>query len=311
MNINLKFFFNADILYMQITKSNNTIVLDEQSTGFKWFFNFYFNVIKDSKFNAGDIILIDEPGVHLHVLGQIELRKFISDFGIKNNILFVITTHSPFMIDLDNLDEIRILKYENNSGINVNICNDFSLIDDKKSNPRDTINAIKKALTINNNVLFDDDAKIVFVEGISDYNYFCTFKKELEKIYSKIYFIPICGIGGLKEHSNKIINQISNILNRKSYLLVDGDDLGTNIKEVIDNTNSKIKALTLKEIDNNFNTIESLLTYNNSDLLKTTPPKQSEYTRLIKKHPKNFKEYVNENTKKNFRKVFDYILELK
>ena len=54
-----------------------------------------------SKTNSSDIenyiILIDEPGVYLHVNAQKEVLTLFEDLAAKNNQI-IYTTHSPFMI---------------------------------------------------------------------------------------------------------------------------------------------------------------------------------------------------------------------
>ncbi|MBQ3621206.1 hypothetical protein II941_00010 [bacterium] len=60
-------------------------------------------------FVPGDIIIMDEPGTNLHVKGQEELRDFLKKFSINSGITFAIATHTPFLVDLDYLDEIRLL----------------------------------------------------------------------------------------------------------------------------------------------------------------------------------------------------------
>lgn len=161
---------NEEIELNIYNEQNKTLSLDFQSTGFKWFFNLYFSNILSDNINVGDIIVIDEPGVHLHVSGQIELRNFLKSFAKNNNITIIITTHSPFLIDIDNLDELRVVTSKN--GI-AKICDKFHYID---GNDTDVIEELKKSLTVNQNILFAEQSKIIFVEGITDYNYLTKFK---------------------------------------------------------------------------------------------------------------------------------------
>ena len=53
---------------------------------------------------------MDEPATNLHPKGQQELRAFIKDFAIAHDVLFIIATHSPFILSIEgakiyNLDE--------------------------------------------------------------------------------------------------------------------------------------------------------------------------------------------------------------
>lgn len=70
----------------------------KRSEGFKWFFSF----LLDFNANFGSdikncIILLDEPGIHLHPGGQRMLLKQIEELSKDNQIIY--TTHLPFMIN--------------------------------------------------------------------------------------------------------------------------------------------------------------------------------------------------------------------
>ena len=151
---------------LSIRKNGDTINLERQSTGFKKFFNLFFNFLHKGEIGKGDIVLIDEPENNLSIPAQRDLRAFLKDYGRKSGILFIIATHSPYMLDIAHLDEVRIVKalnslesskIENPKGSL--IINDFSMLGYGKS---DTLNAIRKAL--GDNIGFDE-TKLIFVEG--------------------------------------------------------------------------------------------------------------------------------------------------
>ena len=91
-------------------KNNEAIYLKQQSTGFRKFFNLFFNFLYKGEIGRGDIVLIDEPENSLSIPAQKDLRKFLKDYGRKSGILFIIATHSPSMLDITHLDEVRIVK---------------------------------------------------------------------------------------------------------------------------------------------------------------------------------------------------------
>ena len=76
------------------------INLDERSRGFKWFFSFYITFAADTGNGPaeGAILLLDEPGLHLHATAQRDLLDHFKD-DFENQIVY--TTHSPFMIPID------------------------------------------------------------------------------------------------------------------------------------------------------------------------------------------------------------------
>jgi predicted ATP-dependent endonuclease of OLD family len=56
------------------------------------------------------VLLIDDPGVYLHILGQRDLLQTLERIAKKNQIIYV--THSPFLIDCDYLERNRIFEKE-------------------------------------------------------------------------------------------------------------------------------------------------------------------------------------------------------
>ena len=163
----------------------------------------FFNLLNTTDLKPGDIIIMDEPATNLHVKGQRELRGFLKEFAIKNDISIVIATHSPFLIDLDYLDEIRVIVNKDNIS---SIENNFAAVNE---NDPDSLLPIKESLTVENHILCNPEEKIVFVEGITDYNYLTAFKKLLGK--TGITFLPINGVGTTKDECIKITQRLMKI----------------------------------------------------------------------------------------------------
>ena len=89
------------------------IALEERSRGFQWFFSFDLMLMHGTKsVFKGCVILLDEPGLHLHPGAQKDLLGRFEEYAQENTLLY--TTHLPFMIDLKHLDRIRILKEVDN-----------------------------------------------------------------------------------------------------------------------------------------------------------------------------------------------------
>jgi predicted ATPase len=83
---------------------------DERSTGFVWFFSFlvWFNQLKQT-YGNNLIILLDEPGLSLHARAQNDLLRYINE-QLRPYYQVIYTTHSPFMIDADNLLSARTVE---------------------------------------------------------------------------------------------------------------------------------------------------------------------------------------------------------
>ncbi|MBA8880873.1 ATP-dependent nuclease [Phyllobacterium myrsinacearum] len=87
--------------------------LYRRSTGFRWYVSFAW---KFTHASGGDfkncILLLEEPGVHLHYSGQRDLLRVFEDLSSKNTILY--TTHLASMVDQANPERVRIVESRNN-----------------------------------------------------------------------------------------------------------------------------------------------------------------------------------------------------
>lgn len=300
---NNKYSFNIDLesetIYFSIFRNEQSLFLDYQSTGFKWFFNLYFGLLNSIELNTGDIIIMDEPATHLHPKGQRELRQFLKEFAIRNDISIIIATHSPFLIDLDYLDELRII--ENNDNI-TSITNNFAAVN---TDDPDSLLPIKNSLTVENHVICNPDKKIIFVEGITDYNYLTAFKNKLKK--EELVFIPINGLGKSKEENLQISKRLIEIRKNNPILLVDGDNAGKNMESI--NENSELEVISLEKIqDYSFKTIESL--FSSEDMEKFgLKDKHASTSSLFKKKILFNEEPVSEETENNFKALFERLCE--
>lgn len=101
----------ADGQYLKVVVEDDLgveVELDQRSEGFQWlvsFFVVFFAEAADKHKNA--ILLLDEPGLHLHGLKQRDFRETISRLAAKNQTLY--TTHSPFLVGPNELDMVRVV----------------------------------------------------------------------------------------------------------------------------------------------------------------------------------------------------------
>ncbi len=257
---------------LSIRKNGDTINLERQSTGFRKFFNLFFNFLYKGEIGRGDIVLIDEPENSLSIPAQKDLRKFLKDYGRKSGILFIIATHSPSMLDITHLDEVRIVKalnslesseIENPNPKGSLIINDFSMLGYGAS---DTLDSIREAL--GTDIEFDK-TKLIFVEGIMDYNILNAYSQFYDyKDSNKLVFLPLSGLGrndteSRDENDNKAL-QFSPEQKQKAenlitfakrlrihpILLVDNDGAGKAMKKGIEDEEkfkNKISVITLKD----------------------------------------------------------------
>ena len=278
------------------------IMIEMQSTGFRWFFDLYFNFMCSNELKPGDIIIMDEPATNLHPKGQEELRSFIKKFAIENDLTFIIATHSPFLIDPNNYDELRLVSMQNNR---TSIDNLFSAvnIDDP-----DSLLPIKEALTIKQNILYDIETEVVWVEGITDYNYLTMFKNFLD--IKNIAFIPYNGNGKTDDDMKKTLNELIGIKFYKCGILVDSDKSGKIMARLCENTKFKDRTYQISDVNPNLKEIEDLFSKEDKEKYESLNKKsdlfkKSYYSSLMK--TTTSKEDYSEETINNFKKLFDVI----
>lgn len=87
--------------------------LHRRSTGFRWYVSFAwkFTHATDGEFEDC-VLLLEEPGVHLHFTGQRDLLKVFDRLAADNTILY--TTHLASMVDLAHPERVRIIESRDN-----------------------------------------------------------------------------------------------------------------------------------------------------------------------------------------------------
>ena len=303
--------------YDEKTNKKTSLNLDYQSTGFKWFFNFFFNICAGNKFKPGDVIMIDEPATNLHVKGQEELHDFLKQFAIQAGITFVIATHSPFLVNLDYLDEVRLVipQDDNTSWIN----NSFTTV---SRDDADLLLPIRESLTVRNSVLLDPNQIVIFVEGITDYNYFVAMKKLIGG-FNNLTFLPINGLGKKEEIKEKL-QQLHKIRTSNSLVLTDGDEIAKMFGEANGKDFNPLQVIKLTDINPAFTQIENLFSkedqevfnlknkqtnkWNKSQSLSVTLKKIIQKAIWEKENNLNEQlDFISEQTINNFKKVFEYL----
>jgi len=80
-----------------------------RSDGFRWFLSFYINFMEGTKGELKNtVLLLDNPGWLLHPSGQKDLLNALEEIAETNQI--IIATHSPFLIDKNKLERIRVVE---------------------------------------------------------------------------------------------------------------------------------------------------------------------------------------------------------
>jgi len=135
------------------------IRLEERSKGFQWFFSFDLMFMYESKGTfKGCVILLDEPGLHLHPDAQKDLLRRMEEYAKDNTLIY--TTHLPFMIDLRAPERIRVLS-ETENGIVVT--------DDLTQSQPEGKFVLQAALGMSGTTSYLVAQRNLVVEGVDDY----------------------------------------------------------------------------------------------------------------------------------------------
>jgi predicted ATPase len=176
---------------------------DERSSGFVWFFSFlvWFNQLKQT-YGKNLIILLDEPGLSLHARAQGDLLRYINE-QLRPNYQVIYTTHSPFMIDADDLLSARtvedvVVKEKKKDEIVEHLLGTKVSADVLSTDP-DTVSPLQRVLDYEITQTLFVGKHTLLVEGPSDLLYLKWFSRQLEKASKPglDYRWVICSVRGI------------------------------------------------------------------------------------------------------------------
>ena len=156
--------FRADgqVFFTEIEETNKRIgmiPLEEQSKGFQWFFSFDLHFMHDSEGTfEGCVLLLDEPGLHLHPGGQEDLLKRLDAYAKKNTLIY--TTHLPFLVDLREPKRIKVINQTAEGAV---------VSDDLGGSQADERLTLQAALGMSANQSYLVSKRNLLVEGVHDY----------------------------------------------------------------------------------------------------------------------------------------------
>ena len=217
-----KIRYQADGPYFRIWVSDDRrpdvdIELESRSKGFQWFFSFYLVFLVESDEGHKDaILLLDEPGLHLHPTAQQELMTFFETLAEDHPLIY--TTHSPFLIDGERIHRIRPVTEDETGHSRISV--------DGWPKDRDTIFPLQAAAGYAMVRGLFQHKKNVLVEGMSDYLYLHALNLHCRSLGRQglpddIYITP-CG-------GTKLVGHIASLFlgqEVRPVVLLDGDDAG-------------------------------------------------------------------------------------
>lgn len=135
------------------------IRLKERSKGFQWFFSFDLLFMHESGGTFENcVLLLDEPGLHLHPGAQQDLLARLEEYAKGNTLIY--STHLPFMLDLKHPERIRVLNEGEDGPI---VTEDLT-----KAQPEAKL-TLQAALGMSGSQSYLVAQRNVVVEGVDDY----------------------------------------------------------------------------------------------------------------------------------------------
>lgn len=219
-----KFRYAIDGSFFRVWVSDDLdpseIELDQRSLGLQYFFSFYLIFLVEAKAaHRNSILLLDEPGGHLHGTAQQMILDFLRSLSKENHLFY--TTHSPFMIDKDHLEEVRVVYEDKNDG--------STKISDVWPKDRDSLFPLEAALAYSIAQRIFNSPKQLVVEAMTD----CSMLKAMNSLLAKKGFqtlrddVDIVPAGGL-DRLLPLAAVMSSHENKLS-ILVDGGESGSGI----------------------------------------------------------------------------------
>jgi hypothetical protein len=191
------------------------IELDQRSLGLQYFFSFYLVFLVESAgAHRNCILLLDEPGLHLHGTAQAKVIVFLNKLTQNNQTLY--TTHSPFMVDGDHLERARAV-YEKEDGTT-------GVSEDVWPRDKDSLFPLQAALGYQLVQSLFICKRQLLVEGITDYWLIKTIaevlpSRNLPTLRPDIALVPSAGVTKLLPLASMLIGHDIEI-----GALLDGDE---------------------------------------------------------------------------------------
>lgn len=220
--------FGADGEYLVLLVSDEhnpfQIPFGERSHGFQWFFSFYLIFLVESEAaHQGAVLLLDEPGLHLHPTLQANLVSFFDQIADTNQVIY--STHLPFLVDGDRLDRVRAV-YRSASDKSTVVSKELVTVTDA-----DTLFPLQAAIGYSIAQTLFVSNKVVIVEGISDYWLLRTLNTIAAAsgqpgLEAAVVLIPAGGTSRLMPLASIMFSKLGLTDGRKLGVLLDSDSPG-------------------------------------------------------------------------------------
>lgn len=287
----------------------SVLPFSSESEDMQWYLSMYlrlYEYFNNADTNVYYILLLDEPNIYLHGEAQFDLLNNVFKKKLFD-VQIIYSTHSPYMIDAEDLFSLRIIDKDFETKI-FNTTIDYLKFKKKDENLEDidvlSPVLIATGINISNQLIILPTDKIVVVEGPHDYYMLSAMKEILGIEDTKLKFVPCQG-------ATKV-----------SYMCGYLYGLGYNVTAVLDNDTDGRKCIKeLKYENEDLKFIHALLyekegskstnclledLFSKEDRKKYMPKKSTINYRAIYDSRSNIQ--FEEETKNNFQHIFDSIL---
>lgn len=188
--VEIKIRFNGTKVTILIDTSNNLMKFSERSSGLRWYLMLFVSLNANNILNDKLVMLIDEPGVHLHVQAQKRLLMLF-DSLTKNNKQLIYTTHSPYMLNSESLIKSRAIEKKNGTSYFINKIYNGSI---KSESRFETLSPLLEVIGLDMKFNFgpNENKLNIITEGITDYMYVVAMIKRFD--IDNVYVLPSTGV---------------------------------------------------------------------------------------------------------------------
>lgn len=104
-----------DLVFTVRDRTGSEYAFSERSGGMSYFLSYFVQYLSHMPTGEQEILLMDEPDAYLSMLGQQDLLRIFDSFAepeddSKRSVQVVYVTHSPFLIDKNHSERIRVLE---------------------------------------------------------------------------------------------------------------------------------------------------------------------------------------------------------
>lgn len=212
---------NSYIVVSEILSKNG---VPYSGSGLKWFLGFVIELLFLETETYPILLLFDEPGSALHPAAQRSIAKLISSLSRRHQVIY--STHSPFMIDWNFPQRIRLFSRDHDTG--------RTSIENKPYAGRGAARRIWDPLRETLGISLGDITVVgelnVLVEGITDQVLFANASAKLQALgrphfdLERISIVPF----GDEDALGQLLHTAER-LGGRSVVLVDSDNAGRTI----------------------------------------------------------------------------------